>query len=357
MSRYRNWCFTFNNAPALLEPSSWTDCTYCIYQEEMGDTGTYHLQGYVEFSKALRLNAVKAILPTAHWGQRHGSAKQASYYCEKPVDGCRCEHCSDALAALGGPYIFGEMKGQGSRGDLMAVKERIDEGATVAEIFEDNFDTVIRHLRGFREYKRLVTPPRNWPMEVLVYSGGTGTGKTRKAYDDYPDLYSVPCAKGSGTYWDDYDGQETVLVDEMYGNRFSWGFLLRLCDRYAMKVPVHGSSVEFTSKRIIFTSNLHPGLWYSKMERSYPWDDTNPFKRRLSTHLVFPLDEWDLPREDSILPRPDVMTLLGNPVVMVGTSNAAVAAELYRREESRQCEEDDSDDERAFGFAEPGQET
>lgn len=123
-------------------------------------------------------------------------------------------------------------------------------------------------------------------MEVVVLVGPPGSGKTRWAMDNYPTLYKLPCPKSSGTYWDDYDGQETVLVDEMYGHYFSWSFLLQLTDRYPMTVPVHGGAGhQFVSRRIIFTSNSLPEEWYSKPTIATQWNAANPFRRRV-THLL-----------------------------------------------------------------------
>ncbi len=136
-------------------------------------------------------------------------------------------------------------------------------------ISEDFFSDYCRYNRAFTSYKRLHAPKRNWPMEVITLFGPTGTGKTHWVYATYgDDLYSVPCSKSSGTYWDDYDGETTVLIDEMYGKRFTHSFLLRLLDKYPFTVPVHGSSVQFCSKRIVMTSNSHPSLWYASMYES-----------------------------------------------------------------------------------------
>ena len=114
-------------------------------------------------------------------------------------------------------------------------------------------------------------------MEIIVLIGATGVGKSRYVWDRYPGCYSVPPTKSSGCYWDGYSGEETVFVDEMYGSRFSYSFLLQLTDRYPFYVPVHGGQVVFSSQRIIFASNKHPEEWYDP--EKYPFFDGPLFRR------------------------------------------------------------------------------
>ncbi len=205
----------------------------------------------------------------------------------KPIADCVCQHCVGAVR-LEGPWTYGNDDGvpetQGQRSDLAGVKRRLDEGASLVDIADEFPSDFIRYSKGIREVKRLKAPHRNWEMEVIVLYGPTGTGKTRWVVDSYgEDLYSVPDSKSSGTYWDDYDGQETVLIDEMYGKRFSHGFLLRLLDRYQFTVPVHGSSVNFSSRRIVMTSNTHPREWYHAMYQNHPgmFFEHGPLQRRM----------------------------------------------------------------------------
>jgi len=107
-------------------------------------------------------------------------------------------------------------------------------------------------------------------MEVLVYWGRTGTGKTRSVYE-YSDsnnvqVYTLPQNyKGGVVWWDGYDGQEVVLIDDFYG----WlplSYLLQLLDRYPFKVRTNDGYQEFRSKRIYITSNQDPREWYSGVQ-------------------------------------------------------------------------------------------
>lgn len=98
MSRYRNWCFTLNFGelpPFLFLDGDFNDSliTYLCYQEEVGDSGTHHLQGYLELSAPRPLRSVLAFplfcdLQQAgysfHLEPRRGTQAEAIAYCRKP---------------------------------------------------------------------------------------------------------------------------------------------------------------------------------------------------------------------------------------------------------------------------------
>lgn len=77
------WCFTLNNPDEypVLAPG----VQFLEYQEERGDSGTLHLQGYVEFAKRTKLAECKLFLPRAHFEQRRGTPTQALDYVRKPT--------------------------------------------------------------------------------------------------------------------------------------------------------------------------------------------------------------------------------------------------------------------------------
>lgn len=257
----KHWSFTLNNPEEQITPATWDSIQFCVWQHETGENGTPHYQGYVQFTKRKRLTAVKRLLVAAHWEISRSSPANNYEYCTSTTKpGPRTPGDNH------GPWEHGTMLGgQGNRGDLTAVRETILAGATVENLWDEHFSAMVRYSKGFMTFKRLKSSKRNWAMEVVVLYGPTGTGKSHYAHTMYGDsLYVLPTAKGSGTYWDDYDGQETVLIDEMYGNRFSFGFLLQLCDRYEFTVPVHGGAGhQFVSRRIVMTSNSHPRDWYN----------------------------------------------------------------------------------------------
>lgn len=87
MSAAKNWCFTINNYNQTDEVKIDTmfdhgHMNYIIYGREIGEQGTPHLQGYVQFKKKLRLNQVKQMIsPRAHLEVSRGSPEINAQYC------------------------------------------------------------------------------------------------------------------------------------------------------------------------------------------------------------------------------------------------------------------------------------
>lgn len=81
---YRYWSFTWNNYddPEGLAYLLKAECTWYIYQEEMGTNGTPHLQGTICLEKKQRLTSLKRINPKIHW-EATKSVKASVAYCLK----------------------------------------------------------------------------------------------------------------------------------------------------------------------------------------------------------------------------------------------------------------------------------
>lgn len=82
--QFRHVCFTLNNYTEeeykqLIE----MECKYLVIGKEVGEEGTPHLQGYIEFKTPKRFSTLKNINQRIHWEERRGTAKQASEYCKK----------------------------------------------------------------------------------------------------------------------------------------------------------------------------------------------------------------------------------------------------------------------------------
>lgn len=124
MSRSKYWVFTINNwteeeeraiedyAQEAQDNIGQHDCTYIVIGREVGESGTRHLQGYIELSTRYRLTQVKRIpgFQRAHLERRRGNARQAADYCLK--DGSILVEAGSISTVT-----------QGSRTDLESLKE------------------------------------------------------------------------------------------------------------------------------------------------------------------------------------------------------------------------------------------
>jgi len=275
--RVRNVVFTIN-APAeepmlLLDPRhpSWTHVKYLVYCREMGSHE--HFQGYLELDTPQTYEALHAYegLERARFDKRRGTAKQADHYCRKPVSGCECPHCDDERASpthLEGPWDFGELSHQGARADLLEVKRELDRGTPLKRIADEFFPEWVRFGKSFTEFKRQHTAPRNFKSVCIVFVGPSGEGKSRTMFTLAPMLGSVfvtPAKKGSGLYFDDYDGQDVLLIDEFDGSNMPPTFFNLLVDRYQCTLPCHGGAGhQMVSKFVFIGTNYLPKFWWKK---------------------------------------------------------------------------------------------
>ena len=110
-------------------------------------------------------------------------------------------------------------------------------GSSEREIADALFGTWLRYYRGIERYRRLCAKPRDFQREVLVYWGPSSTGKSRHALELAPDAFWVarPHATGGAVWWDGYEGQENVVIDEFYG-WISRDSMQRAIDRYPLQV-------------------------------------------------------------------------------------------------------------------------
>ncbi len=100
----------------------------------------------------------------------------------------------------------------------------------------------------------------------ICYWGPSGSGKSRHAYElggDSQFWVGRPRSRGQSVWWDGYEGQSTVVIDDFYG-WMPWSALLRLLDRNPVNLNCKGSTAICLATTFLFTSNSHPSMWYPK---------------------------------------------------------------------------------------------
>lgn len=224
----------------------------CFGVEICPTTGKQHYQGCVYFYEKISIKQAQKLLGI---GKSHMENKMYTTY-----DDC-IEYCKkDGISKE-----FGSMPTQGKRNDLDTVKDDIVSGKTnVNSIVLEN--PIMYHQYG-RTLEKIedVVLSKKWRTEMtkgIWYWGSTGVGKSHKAFENYhPDThYNMP--KENNGWWDNYKGQETVIINEFRGH-IKYDELLELVDKFPKEVPRRGRPpAPFLSKLVIVTSSLPPAEVY-----------------------------------------------------------------------------------------------
>jgi len=262
MPTYRDWCATFFEEPKL-------DANYrymIVGEEKCPETGRLHWQCYIEFENKVSMKHIKAEFEdkTVHLEPKRGTREQARDYCKK--EGKWTEH-----------GVWAE--GPGFRTDLAVLTKQILEGSKrTSDIMLEEPATYCKYRQGMRDIQQLADKRNTGSfrqVEVKVYSGPTGCGKTQRAYGDGQNTYKIT---GDDLAWfDGYDGEEHLLIDE-YDQQVPITRLLTLLDGYQLRLPVKGGFTYARWTRVSITTNLKRPEVHAKAKEEH----RNALNRRIS---------------------------------------------------------------------------
>lgn len=295
----KSYYFTLNNyTPEDLEYfSTYKDCHHLYVGAEVAPTtGTPHLQGYVCWGTKKRWAAVHKIHSTwkrcavPNLGSAvNGTPSQNRDYCLK---GEMSHEDYDDWKKAGRDHTderWGKNANiiadhvdlkQGQRTDLDEFNKAIKRGADDAELFEEHLPVLAKYprLEGRLKQSHLKQKTRAFrDVKVIVHWGEAGTGKTRGPYDAGAWIFD----DYEHGWWDGYDGESVILLDDFYGG-IKWNFFLRLLDGYQLRLKVKGGFTYAQFTTIYITSNKHPDDWYKDHRYSDP-----EFKRRITEVIHF----------------------------------------------------------------------
>lgn len=263
-SRHRKYCFTINNYDDddVKKVMTWVKPSkYLIFGYEIAPTtGTKHIQGYVHFINAKCFSSMKKLIPKIHLEPAKGNDTQNRNYCIK-----------------GGNYEeFGECSKQGKRSDIDTIRDAIKSGKNVRDCYE--IATSYQASKFAENYYRVYhDTKRTKPPLVLWLYGSTGCGKTRYAFDNYPELHNV--AYHNNFFQGITPDHKVVLIDDFRKDFCKFNYLLKILDRYPMVVNIKGHEMNWKPETIIITCPYHPEEVYNTRE------DVGQLTRRI-THII-----------------------------------------------------------------------
>lgn len=293
--RARAFCFTINGYTAevfealsriVLDEAK----EYICYQKEVAPTtGQRHIQGYISFANARRFNAVRTLIPgNPHIEIARGSAQANREYCSK-------EGGTDFTER-------GTIKRQGERNDLNEVQKLCAQGASIREICDEHPEVYIKYSTGITRMLGVYSKKRDFKSEVYWMFGPTGSGKSYTAARMAgPNAYHK---MGGNKWWDHYDNNESVVINDFRRDLCTFSELLRLFDRYPHRVEGKGTSMEFVSKTIYVTCPKDPReAW--RGDDGNEREDIGQLLRRIEHVIEFTERLWEPTDEQPDAPHVD----------------------------------------------------
>jgi len=275
MSKSRNWVFTLNNyTPEDVASLASLPCSYVCAGEEVAQTGTPHLQGFMCFKNERVMP--KKLLSRARFDYMKGTQDQAINYCFGLSEGKTPNEVvheygtrpkSSTQKGLDEKERWADIRKLALSGDFETLGEKYPKESI---LYDKNLERA--YAKRPRELETI-----DGEMPHFWFYGAPGTGKSRDARARFPGAY----IKNPNTkWWDGYDGEDFVIIDDFDKYQVSQGGdMKRWIDRYPFQAEAKGSQMMIRPKVIIVTSNYHP---------TEIWEDPvtiEAMKRRMTIEL------------------------------------------------------------------------
>ena len=293
MSRSRNWSWTYYPATERttieqMQLKLETETAYSVFgQETCPTTGELHLQGYSHFKHSKTMAAVKKLTDkTMHLEASSGSAERNRIYCSK---GDQPKEEWEELKENGQNYGMnaivwscGTMPKPGTRTDIHELRDACENAVALSDIIKE--DDIVVPLAKYQRFAQMVHSAslkkrtREYrDLEVIVRWGCTSTGKTRLPYEEGAYMW----CPNSVEWWDGYDGEEILLIDDFYG-QIQVARMLHLLRGYQCRLPIKGGFTYAQWQKVYITSNTLPEHWYNSWEK-IPAEVKDAFFARITT--------------------------------------------------------------------------
>ena len=259
---------------------------FVIYEEIAPTTGHIHWHSVLVLKRAMRAHICVVLDPRATWEKMWGQLKTAYRYVSKennkffeygrlPLTIERMLESDERKEMKRSSPTRSEMKWQemverAKAGDQTIREERVY--ARHMAYFDQVFASVHNDVIFDGELK---------DKNIWIY-GPAGTGKSRMVWEMAKDTHSTVYVKNQNKWWDGFNGQNIVLIDDAGENmRALTSHLKNWGDRYPITAEVKGGTrrINTSEFHLIVTSN------YS-IEQIFQPTDVEAIKRRFEVFYL-----------------------------------------------------------------------
>lgn len=259
----KNYTFTlFNYTPMDVALLKALPVRYIIFGFEVcPDTKKEHLQGYLVLRKEKTFTACKNFVGISHIHLEIARKDSLANY----------DYCSKDKNFIeeGDRPMTSREKGLDEKARWETSRELAKQG----KLDDIDADIYIRMYRTLKEIRKdhMVKPVANDQLDNRWVCGPSGCGKSRALAVEFPDAYY----KMSNKWWDGYQGEETVIIEDLDENHKCLVHHLKIWgDHGAFLAETKGGAIYIRPKRIIVTSNcrlseMAEGVHLDALSRRY----------------------------------------------------------------------------------------
>ena len=254
--RTRSIVFTIYDLATLsdLRDYAKSECEYVRFGHEVcPTTGREHIQGWLQWSNPRSVASFWKRFNHPHIEPRYGNVSSNQDYTAKE----------------GKWEEFGEPPKQGARTDWSRAHALLQR-SSVAEVIADQ-PHLLPTIRALERFQQIAHQPTSRDVKTIYIHGPAGCGKTKAIYDTFgTSAYWKP----NGEWFDGYNGEQVLVLDDYYGD-LPYSQLLRVLDRYPLRVPIKGGFVAANWTTVLITSNAR----FADQYHAIP--DTSALARRV----------------------------------------------------------------------------
>ena len=263
----RSYCYTANNYNKEDEDYLQSiPCKYHVYGKETGESGTPHLQGFIQFNTPRYLGSVIRLInsqagdhegtPHIHVEKARSASHIAALYCKKGE-----QRPSEWKAKKDAGPNFGKNADVWEKGDpptMMTLTSRAEKNrhlinTNFAKLVDDGDVSpyqapMLYRTRCILQQGKMARKTEDVRGVWIV--GPPGTGKSHYTHTHWPQHF----VKNQNKWFDGYDDEDVIVLDDLDCDHF--GHLLkRWADKWPVTGEVKGGTVNLNHSKFVVTSN------------------------------------------------------------------------------------------------------
>lgn len=268
-------------------------CSYMIFGIEYTTAGLVHYQGFICLINGMRTTALQKVCKMSYM-YANGTIASNKRYCSKGKQ----SHDEYTELGVAGPnygkdanvFEFGE---DTERHLVGGMKEKARWATALANAKAGNFDEIDAdiYMRQYSTIKRIhmdhskPNPTLDDTTGVWIW-GPSGSGKSRLVRERYAEYF----LKAANKWWDGYQGQEVVYLEDFGLEHHVLGHHLKLwADRYDFVAEIKGGSLRARPKRFVITSQYRiQDIWPNNPETVSALE-----RRFVVEHIPLPIASQD----------------------------------------------------------------